>query len=186
MSHSPLISAYLEQIKSSVKETGLGVLDLACGCGRNGLFLLENNIPVTFADVNSDALEQVKQSVKSLNVNNQKLARFWQVDFEQANFTALQGEKFSAVLVLRYLHRPLFEQIRDSIAPGGIIIYETFTETQAQFGRPKNPDFLLKKGELVQLFSDWKIIHRFEGVVPISTATQTKQAIAQIVAIKPK
>jgi len=186
MSHSPLISAYFEQIKRSVKETGLGVLDLACGSGRNGLFLLENNIPVTFADVNSDALEQVKKSVKALSASKQKLAKYWQVDFEQANVLPLQDQSFFAVTVFRYLHRPLFEQIKDSIVSGGIIIYETFTEQQAQFGRPKNPDFLLKKGELVQLFSDWKIIHSFEGIVPISTATQAKQAIAQLVAIKSK
>ena len=79
----------------------------------------------------------------------------------------------------------LFEQLKASIKPGGIIIYETFTEQQAQFGRPKNPDFLLKPKELVELFSDWNILHSFEGIKPLLNDDETKQAIAQIVAVKP-
>ena len=80
------------------------------------------------------------------------------------------------------MHRPLFEQLKKSIEPGGILIYETFTEEQATLGRPKNPDFLLKKGELGDLFSDWKITHTFEGIVASDSG---KQAIAQIIAFKP-
>jgi len=177
------------------------VLDLACGGGRNGLFLLENNIPVTFADVKTAALEQVKQSVSSLSASKQELATYWQVDFEQGNFELSSDEKmtleqvknkalaehsFAAIVVFRYLHRALFEQIKAVIKPGGMIVYETFTEQQAQFGHPKNSDFLLKTGELSQLFADWKILHNFEGVVNTLSDAQSQQAIAQIVAIKPK
>ena len=101
------------------------------------------------------------------------------------NTKPLHEKHFAAVMVFRYLHRPLFEQIKAAIVPGGMIIYETFTEQQAQFGRPKNPDFLLKPTELEGLFADWRILHSFEGVVNTSQHNNTQQAIAQIVAIKP-
>jgi len=182
LQHSPLIEKYLSQIKCVKADKQLPVLDLACGNGRNGLYLIENDISVTFADVNGEALAQVEQSLNDLNAGKQKLAQCWQVDFEQAHLTTLQGELFSGVMVFRYLHRPLFEKIKAAIKPGGIIIYETFTEQQAQFGRPKNPDFLLKPKELIEIFSDWKILHSFEGVIDV--ANNSKQAIAQIVAIK--
>ncbi len=185
MSHSPLLDKYLTRLQGLHAEQQSSVLDLACGSGRNGLYLIENNIPVTFADVNAEMLEQVKQSLSRTSVNKQKLAQYWPVDFETAQTTPLQDKSFAAVMVFRYLHRPLFEQIKAAIKPGGIIIYETFTEQQAQFGRPKNPDFLLKPAELVKLFDGWKILHSFEGVISAAHHSNTKQAIAQIVAIKP-
>ncbi|PCH96491.1 MAG: SAM-dependent methyltransferase [Gammaproteobacteria bacterium] len=201
MQYSPLLERYLPKLQSLMADKQTSVLDLACGGGRNGLFLLENNIPVTFADVKTAALEQVKQSVSSLSASKQELATYWQVDFEQGNFELSSDEKmtleqvknkalaehsFAAIVVFRYLHRALFEQIKAVIKPGGMIVYETFTEQQAQFGHPKNSDFLLKTGELSQLFADWKILHNFEGVVNTLSDAQSQQAIAQIVAIKPK
>ena len=190
MQHSPLIEKYLTTLQRLVVDKKSSVLDLACGSGRNGLYLVENDIPMTFADVNGEALEQIKSSLKDENGHKQKLAQYWQVDFEQVNFeqvnkAPLQDKSFAAVMVFRYLHRPLFDQIKAAIKPGGMIIYETFTEQQAQFGRPKNPDFLLKPSELFTLFYDWKILHSFEGIVNTSSNGDIKQAIAQVVAIKP-
>ena len=187
MHHSPLIEEYLTQLQNIAKDAQAPVLDLACGHGRNGLYLVENDIKVNFADVNDESLEQVEQSLSKIGKSKgkQKLAQCWQVDFEQANSTSLKGKSFSAIMVFRYLHRPLFEQIKTAIKPGGMIIYETFTEQQAQFGRPKNPDFLLKPKELIELFADWQILHSFEGTVNASQNSNTKQAIAQIVAVKP-
>jgi len=186
LQHSPLIEKYLTQLKSIKTDEQLSVLDLACGSGRNGLYLIENNISVTFADVNGESLEQIEQTLTALDEDKQKLAQCWQVDFEQESTSPLKGKSFSAVMVFRYLHRPLFEQIKQAIKPGGMIVYETFTVQQAQFGRPKNPMFLLKPAELVELFSDWKILHSFEGVVEDSQTNNSKQAIAQIVAVKPE
>jgi tellurite methyltransferase len=181
LQHSPLIRQYLKQLKSLSTDKQATVLDLACGSGRNGLYLIENDIPVTFADVNSAAIEQVQQLASM--ANNTQQADFWSIDFEQEGASPLAGKSFAAILVFRYLHRPLFEQIKHAILPNGMIIYETFTTAQAQFGRPKNPDFLLKSGELVEIFSDWKILHSFEGI--IESTNGSKQVIAQIVAIKP-
>ncbi|GAA6170575.1 methyltransferase domain-containing protein [Colwellia sp. KU-HH00111] len=185
MQHSALLEKYLPSIHVLKVDEQTPVLDLACGNGRNGLYLIENGINVTFADVNSEPLKNIEQSLNQLDAVQQQLAKCWNIDFEQSNTEPLKGKCFSAIMVFRYLHRPLFEQIKASIKPGGIIIYETFTEQQAQFGRPKNPNFLLKSGELVDIFSDWIIEHHFEGVVNTSEHIGTQQAIAQIIAIKP-
>lgn len=162
------------------------VLDLACGEGRNGLNLVGNSINTVFADINGEALAKVELAVNRLLNENKNLAKYWQVDFEQENTQPLLQQSFNAILVFRYLHRPLFNQIKAAIKPGGMIIYETFTTQQAQFGRPKNSDFLLKPKELKQLFSGWKILHYFDGVITAANGGNVKQAIAQIVAIKPE
>lgn len=183
--HSTLLNNYLSELENLNATSVQPILDLACGSGRNGLYLVDNNIPVTFADIKPEALGQVQQSLSYLEPRKQQLANCWQVDFEQGQLASLAGKSFAAIMVFRYLHRPLFEQLKAAVKPGGIVIYETFTEQQAQFGRPKNPDFLLKAGELREVFSGWKIIHSFEGVIP-SANTEGKQAIAQIVAVKPE
>jgi SAM-dependent methyltransferase len=185
LQHSPLIEKYLSTIQTLQTSKQAPVLDLACGHGRNGLYLVENDINVCFADVNGESLEQVEQSLHLTSIDKQKLAECWEIDFEQANTDPLFNKSFTAVMVFRYLHRPLFDQIKAAIKPGGMIIYETFTQQQAQFGRPKNPDFLLKPSELADLFEDWQILHSFEGVKNASQNGDVKQAIAQIVAVKP-
>ena len=179
--HSPLISKYLKQLKSLTNNKQSTVLDLACGSGRNGLYLIDNDIPVTFADVNATAIEQVQQLAAM--ANNSQHADFWSIDFEQEDEMPLADKSFAAIMVFRYLHRSLFKQIKQAILPDGLIIYETFTTAQVQFGRPKNPDFLLKSGELLDVFSNWEVLHSFEGTIEL--ANGSKQAIAQIVARKP-
>ena len=188
--HSPLLTSYLAELTlacQSSGKTGLPILDLACGQGRNGCYLIKQGLPVVFADINVDALAHVKAFLnhnRAHNRNkNQALASFWQQDFEQTTTDPLKNKQYGAVLVFRYLHRPLIDKIKQAIKPGGIIIYETFTREQAEFGRPKNPAFLLKPGELVNYFSDWKVSHFFEGIVEHSG---NKQAISSIVAIKPQ
>lgn len=184
MEYSPLIDKYLLLSQALKIDNKSSVLDLACGMGRNGLHLVKNDINVVFADINGESLAQVKKSIIYLPMDKQKLAQFWQVDFEQKDTRPLKGLYFDAVMVFRYLHRSLFKDIKASIKPGGIIIYERFTTQQVAFGRPKNPDFLLQAGELIELFSDWEILHQFEGV--ITNGSNVKQAIAQIIAVKPE
>jgi len=193
LNHSPLLEKAIPLLHELHKvhdgNTQAPVLDLACGSGRNGLYLLEQNMPVVFADINESALEQVKNTLSSYDNGVTSLANFWQVDFEQDSLDQddtkpLAGKSFSAIMVFRYLHRALFEQIKQAVTAGGYVVYETFTVDQPQFGRPTNPKFLLKHGELAELFSDWQIIHSFEGVVDANNESG-KQAIAQIIARKP-
>jgi SAM-dependent methyltransferase len=153
-----------------------GVLDLACGKGRNGLFLIRNKLPVTFADNNRVAIDYVTAHTGK----DSKLAKCWLVDFETNNSKALADKSFDAVLVFNYLHRPLIEEIRQVIRRGGLIFYETFTTEQAKFGRPNNPNFLLTKNELRNFFRDWEILHYFEGEIG-----KPDRAVARLIARRP-
>ena len=158
-----------------------GILDLACGNGRNGLLLLQSNIAVTFADNNKSALSNVDASISALRAFNLELANAecWEVDLEQASVKPLENRCFDAVLVFNYLHRPLFPAIQQVIAQGGLIFYETFTVHQTKFGRPTNPDYLLKERELLDAFKDWEVIKYFEGI-----KTNPKRAVASLIARK--
>jgi hypothetical protein len=70
---------------------------------------------------------------------------------------------FSAVLVFNYLHRPLVPALTGALAAGGLLLYETFTIGQRERGHPRNPDFLLRDGELRELFADLEILRYREG-----------------------
>ncbi len=153
------------------------VLDLACGSGRNGLFLLNNDIPVVFADKNKKALNTI---VTSAPINSGVHFKCWEVDFERSLRTPLETEVYSSVIVFNYLYRPLFPAIRRAVARGGLIFYETFTERQPDFGRPKNPSYLLKRNELLREFEGWEIIYKFEGV-----KLCPERAVSSIIARKP-
>lgn len=159
-----------------------GVLDLACGKGRNGLFLVSHNVPVLFADNNEAHLQCIVPILESEKPNAKKSA-CWLIDFEtevSEGRNPLVGKSFDAVIVFNYLHRPLFPFIREAIRPGGLIVYETFTVDQKRFGRPNNPDFLLEHDELAQAFAGWELIRSFEG-----EAVNPERAIARLIARKP-
>ncbi|MGB0938277.1 MAG: methyltransferase domain-containing protein [Colwellia sp.] len=193
--HSLLLEQYLPLIKKLTRSSKLNakqscVLDLACGTGRNGRYLLDQGVDVCFADINSNVLKEIEESIglqskgsDTTKKTKQGSSTFWQVDFEEEGSLPLQGKRFAGIIVFRYLHRALFEQIKKAIIPGGFIIYETFTVDNREFGRPNNPNFLLEKGELTDIFSGWKVEYDFEGVVGQSDP-KTKQAIAQIIATK--
>lgn len=137
------------------------VLDLACGDGHNGIFLASKGFSVVLADRSEEALSQARLNAQAAGMSIQ----FWQVNLEQEGVNPLEGRIFSAVLVFRYLHRPLIPFISKSLKQGGILIYETFTTEQARFGKPKNPDHLLKAGELLSWFQDWEVIYTYEGII---------------------
>ncbi|MBI5848105.1 MAG: class I SAM-dependent methyltransferase [Nitrospirae bacterium] len=154
----------------------LPLLDLACGDGHNGLVLALRDFSVVLADRSDEALKQAAETAASLGVP----VTLRHIDLERENSDPFENDIFSAVLVFRYLHRPLIPFIRKAIRKGGLLMYETFTLEQAQFGKPKNPDHLLQPGELRSWFQDWEIIHSFEGI-----KKNPKKAVAQLICRKP-
>ncbi|WP_022941742.1 methyltransferase domain-containing protein [Psychromonas hadalis] len=170
MPHSPL----LPQFKTLFKAQGKPILDLACGSGRNGLYLHQQGFPVQFLDKNSIALNQLQteQQIKKHNCT--------EVDLE-TNEQVLNASSYQAILVFRYLHRPLMTQIKAAVEPGGFVIYETFTTENRQFGRPNRDAFLLQPNELKEMFYGWECLHYFEGI-----KHNPDRAIAQIVCQKPQ
>ncbi len=171
---SPLVAENLSLLTALPAE--YGVLDLACGSGRNGLHLVRNNIAVTFADHNAAALAAIESSLPS----GSGLVKTWLVDLEAGQSDPLAGKQFDAILVFNYLHRPLMNAIGRAIKSGGLVFYETFTTAQREFGRPSNPDFLLRPGELQEYFVDWEIVQYFEG-----ERENPQRAVASLIASKP-
>lgn len=157
-------------------DRSLPVLDLACGTGRNGLLLAKQGVPVVFSDKSTTALKVVEQRL----IEGDLPGRIWRIDLEQPGVNPFSNNCFNAVIGFRYLHRPLFPALRNAIKPGGLVIYQTFTIGNRKFGRPVNPDFLLRPGELKTMFQDWEIIDQFEGRLK-----NPDRAVAQIVARKP-
>jgi SAM-dependent methyltransferase len=152
------------------------VLDLACGDGRNGLFLAAKGLPVVLADRSDEALAKAQEAAEKM----QGKVTIWKVDLERPGENPFKDEEFSAILVFRYLHRPLMPCIRKALKRGGFLVYHTYTLEQAQFGKPRNPDFLLNPGELMDWFKDWNVLHSFEGL-----QENPKRAVAEIVCRKP-
>ncbi len=153
------------------------VLDLACGGGHNGVFLAAEGLPVVCCDRSPEALKRTRDLADEHGVT---VGSLWQADLEREGANPLPVDFYGGVLVFRYLHRPLIPHIRKSLKVGGVLMYETFTVEQPRFGRPRNPDFLLKKGELRGWFENWEVIDFFEGI-----REGPERAVAQIVCRKP-
>jgi hypothetical protein len=90
----------------------------------------------------------------------------------------LAGEQFAAVVVTNYLWRPLWPSLRSSLAAGGVLIYETFAVGNEAFGKPSNPDFLLRPGELLEACSGLHIVAYEDGV--LDTPPRRVQRIAAV------
>lgn len=152
------------------------ILDLACGDGHNGIFLACKGFSVTCWDASPDALSRARKSAADHGVE----ITCRQVDLEKEGDNPLPEDAFKGIVVFRYLYRPLIDCIKKALKKGGILIYETFTVDQSRFGKPHNPDFLLKRGELSEWFAEWVILHHFEGIM-----SAPERAVAQIVCQKP-
>jgi SAM-dependent methyltransferase len=121
------------------------VLDLACGSGRHARYLAGHGHEVLAVDRDPDALQcAAGPRVKTM-----------QADLEGGGHASatwpFEDQLFSGIVVTNYLYRPLFPYLLNSLAPGGVLIYETFAAGNEQFGKPSNPAFLLQPGELLDL-----------------------------------
>lgn len=122
------------------------VLDLACGGGRHARWLASLGHPVLAVDRDPAAIaaaagEQIEARQFDLEAGGAAQHDGW----------PLPPAAYAGVVVTNYLHRPLMDALLKSLAPGGVLIYETFAQGNGQFGKPSNPDFLLAPGELLQI-----------------------------------
>jgi tellurite methyltransferase len=148
---NPLLTEVIALIENEV--AGRTAIDLACGAGRDSVYLAQRGWQVTAIDYKEDTLERCQQLAKrsqtSLRTLNQDLENSAQ---------PLTNLSADLVLIMRYLHRPLFPAINDLIKVGGAIVYSTFMVGSEKYGSPKNPNYLLKVGELAEAFSSYKIL----------------------------
>ena len=116
------------------------VLDLACGSGRHSRLLAGLGYQVLAVDRNAEALAGLQQ-IKGIATA--------QCDLE-GDVWPLAGQSFAGIVVIHYLWRPRLPELLALLAPGGVLIYQTFMLGNAAYGKPSNPDFLLHPGELRQ------------------------------------
>jgi SAM-dependent methyltransferase len=115
-------------------------LDLACGSGRHVRLLAALGHPVLAVDRDAQALA----ACMAPGVVTE------QHDLENGAPWPYRGREFAGIVVTNYLHRPLFEALFRALAPGGVLVCETFAAGNGRFGKPSNPDFLLQPGELLE------------------------------------
>jgi SAM-dependent methyltransferase len=134
-------------------------LDLACGRGRHALWLAARGLEVLAVDCNADAVEAIRQEAR-----HRGLPISAEVDDLETGRATFGTDRFDVIVVVHYLHRPLFPALVAALRSGGLLIYETFTRAQALRGKPTNPDFLLEPGELRRLVEPLEIVDYREGV----------------------
>ena len=115
------------------------VLDVAAGRGRPAHFFVGRGHKVTAVD------RDISKLVPHADIESV------QADLEDGSPWPLPGRKFDAVVVTNYLHRPLMPALLDTLTPGGVLLYETFMAGNERFGKPSQPEFLLRDGELLEL-----------------------------------
>jgi len=120
--------------------TGGTVLDVAAGGGRHGRMFLKHGHPVTLIDRTPQPLDDLTDHANATVIT---------ADLEDGTPWPLAPRQFDGVVVVNYLHRVLFDTLIDSLKPGGVLIYETFARGNEAFARPRNPDHLLRSGELL-------------------------------------
>jgi rhodanese-related sulfurtransferase len=135
------------------------VLDAASGRGRHALLMASAGFQVHAIDRNAEAIDFLSQTAARMHLQIDSAV----VDLETDPPPALAASTYDAILVFNYLHRPLMPALREALTPGGRIFYETFTTRQAERGHPKNPDFLLRDGEVAELMAPLTILRSREG-----------------------
>jgi SAM-dependent methyltransferase len=147
-------SAWVARWSGLVPKEGR-VLDVACGYGRHARWFSARGHVVDAVDRNPAALSALAGVVNIVP----RCA-----DIEAGPWPFAPGV-YACVVVTHYLHRPLFAQLLDALAPGGVLVYETFALGNERYGRPSNPDFLLKPGELLQVMSGRLAVHAYEDLL---------------------
>jgi SAM-dependent methyltransferase len=159
---------------SGLVPAGGPVLDVAAGGGRHTRFFLGLGHPVTAIDRDLSGLADLREAAG---------AALLALDLEDGRPWPLRDRRFAGVIVTNYLHRPLLPDIVASVAPGGCLIYETFALGNARFGKPSNPDFLLRPGELLAFAQAEGLVVR---AYHCGEVTEPRPAVLQsVVAVRP-
>ncbi|MBI3937926.1 MAG: class I SAM-dependent methyltransferase [Betaproteobacteria bacterium] len=148
------------------------VVDVACGGGRHARYFAARGHPV-------EAVDRDPQLIAELAGVDGVTARC--ADLESSPWP-YPGEHFAAAVVTNYLHRPLFPHLFAALAPGGVLIYETFAQGNEKFGRPGNPDFLLQPGELLEVVRGVLKVVAYEDLY---VAVPRPAMVQRVCAVKP-
>ena len=148
------------------------VLDVAMGAGQNAIYLAKMGFEVEGVDISPEAVSSALELARKSGVN----IRAQVADLEKEYH--IEKGAYNVIICFNYLQRSLIPQIKDGLRKGGMVVYETFIVDQAQFGKPKNPDYLLRHNELLNMFRDFRCLRYREGIV------EGRKAVASIIAEK--
>jgi SAM-dependent methyltransferase len=144
---------------SHLVPAGSTVLDVACGLGRHALHFSKLHYPVAAVDIAQAAIDDVAKKLPPS-------AQLKVADIENGPWPFIDNgapQQFGAVVVTNYLWRALLPTIVASLAPGGVLIYETFAHGNASVGKPSRPDFLLQPGELLAACAGLRVVAYEDG-----------------------
>jgi tellurite methyltransferase len=147
--------------------------DIAMGSGRNAIFLASRGFEVEGIDMSPEAIQNALKSAREAGVTIRAEVADLQGSYK------IKKEQYDLIICFNFLQRSLIPSIKDGVRPGGMVVYETFIVDQAQlFGKPRNPDYLLRHNELLDLFREFRCLRYREGVI------HNRAALAGIVAQK--
>ena len=132
------------------------MLDVACGYGRHANYFSELNHLVTLVDRSQESMDAITLPPQ---VCEKVVA-----DIENGPWP-FAGRQFDAIVVTNYLWRPLMPSLLASLAPGGVLLYETFAQGNETVGKPSRPDFLLRPGELITVCKDLVVVAFEDGFI---------------------
>jgi len=144
---------------------------VAMGTGRNAIYSARMGFDVEGIDISPKAVSTALGWAREAGITIKAQV----ADLEGGYF--IEKDAYEVIMCFNYLQRSLIPQIRDGLQKGGMVVYETFIVDQAQFGKPKNPDYLLRHNELLDMFRDFRCLRYREGVFG-------PKAIASIIAQK--
>lgn len=165
---SPDASLWVTRFADLVPAGGR-VLDVACGGGRHARHFLQRGHPVTVVDRDTSGVADLGGDVEIV-----------EADLEAGEPWPFAGRAFEGVVVTNYLWRPILADIVASVAPGGVLLYETFARGNERFGHPRNPDFLLEPGELLDAVRAELRVAAYEDLVVEEPDPKAVQRIAAV------
>jgi SAM-dependent methyltransferase len=171
--HSSLEASEWVQRWSHLVAAGSSVLDVACGSGRHTRWFHDRGCAVTAVDRDATALAGLQHMARTVRTVHADL---------EGQAWPLPGETYSAVVVTNYLWRALLPDIARSVGTSGVLIYETFAAGNASVGKPSNPDFLLRPGELLHFAAahGLRVVAYEDGF-----CSQPDRFVQRLVAVRP-
>jgi SAM-dependent methyltransferase len=166
-------SAWVQRFSHLVASGGM-VLDVACGQGRHAYWFYQRNYPVALVDRAQAAIESIAIPADACEAVV--------ADIENGPWP-FPGRDFAAVIVTNYLWRPLLHTLLASLAPGGVLIYETFTQGNETVGKPSRPEFLLRTGELLEVCKSLRVV-AFEDGFEDAAPGRLPRFVQRIVAVR--
>jgi SAM-dependent methyltransferase len=153
-------------------------LDVACGAGRNALYLAANGFDVTALDISSVALERGRAAAQERSLDIEWLC----ADLDEPAAAALPAGSFDLIVWVRYVHRTLLPHLLERLNHGGTLLCEQHLATASPVAGPTSADFRLAPGELANAARALRVLHSYEG--PVVDPDGRSVALAQLVGSK--